>query len=71
MTTNELEKRIEAVERELARLNSKLEQVGASIPWWERIAGTFQDDAIYKKAMKLGGEYRRSLRPDTSGRTKK
>lgn len=71
MTTKQLEKRVAAVERELARIKTKLEGMNSSTPWWERIAGSFQDDAVYKKAMKLGREYRRSLGPDVSGRKQK
>ncbi len=68
MTAKQLEKRLAAVERELARLKTKLEGVSSSTPWWERIAGTFQDDPVYEKAMKLGREHRRSLRQGTAGR---
>ena len=50
------------MEEELARLKSKMEGIDPSKPWWERIAGTFEDDPVYEKAMKLGREYRRSLR---------
>lgn len=59
----QLEKRVEALEKELARLKNKVEGPDASKPWWERIAGTFQDDPVYEKAMRLGRQYRRSLRP--------
>jgi len=58
----QLEKRVEALEEELARLRSKVEGMDALKPWWERIAGTFADDSAYEKAMKLGRQYRRSLR---------
>ena len=34
-----------------------------SRPWWERIRGTFKDDPAYEEAMRLGREYRESLRP--------
>ncbi len=56
-----LEKRVAALEEELARLRSKVEEIDALKPWWERIAGTFQDDPVYEKAMKLGRQYRQSL----------
>ena len=56
----QLEKRIAVLEEELARLKSKVEGADASKPWWERIAGTFEDDPVYEKAMKLGRQYRRS-----------
>lgn len=57
----QLEKRVVALEKELARLKSEVETMHASSPWWERITGTFQDDPIYEKAMKLGRHHRRSL----------
>jgi len=57
----QLEKRVAALEEELARLKSRMEGADALKPWWERIAGTFQDDPVYQQAMKLGREYRRSL----------
>lgn len=71
MTAEQLEKRVEALERELAELRSHLQRLGPETPWWERIAGTFHDDPIHEKAMKLGREYRRSLRPGKSGRKEK
>ena len=54
-----LESRVEALEAELARLK---EQLKGPVRWWEEI-GTFANDPIYERAMKLGREYRRSLRP--------
>jgi hypothetical protein len=54
-----LESRVEALEAELARLKEQLKGPGR---WWEEI-GTFANDPIYERAMKLGREYRRSLRP--------
>jgi len=63
MTPTQLEKRVAVLEAELAKLKSKVEGPDASKPWWERIAGTFENDPIYEKAMKLGQEYRRSQQP--------
>jgi hypothetical protein len=57
-----IEKRVAALEEELARLKSQVERARASKPWWERIAGSFKDDPVYEKAMKLGRQYRRSQR---------
>jgi hypothetical protein len=31
--------------------------------WWERIVGIFEDDPEFEEAMRLGREYRDSLRP--------
>jgi len=64
----QLEKRLAALEEELARLKSQVERTDALKAWWERIAGTFHDDPVYDKAMKLGRQYRRSLRPRTGRR---
>jgi hypothetical protein len=64
MKPTELESRLVVLERELARLKSKVEGTGKSrAPWWEHIAGTFADDPAHEKAMALGREYRASLRP--------
>ena len=71
MTSAQLEKRVAVLEAELAKLRSLVEGADASKPWWERIAGTFQNDAIYEKAMKLGQQYRRSQRPDATSRKRK
>ncbi len=63
MTLSALEKRIAALEGELAALRRKIETTDISTPWWERIAGTFAHDPVYDEAMKLGRKYRESLRP--------
>lgn len=65
MSPAQLEKRVAAVEEELARLRSQLD-AASEPPWWQRIAGTFQDDPVHKKARKLGEQYRRSQSPDAS-----
>lgn len=70
MASEPLEERVAALERELARLRSKVEAAPV-MPWWERIAGTFQDDPVYEKAMELGRRYRRSLKPRLPGRKRK
>jgi len=67
MAPTELEARLVVLEREVARLKSSVGRTGqAEAPWWERIAGTFADDPAHEKAMKLGREYRASLRPGTA-----
>lgn len=60
-----LEERVAAVENELAQLKQQLqtEAQSAPLPWWEKIAGTFADSEHYDEAMRLGREYRESLRP--------
>ena len=70
MTLSALEKRVTALEEELAALRRKIEGAGAVEPWWQRIAGTFEHDPIYEEAMRLGRKYRESLRPKQPGRGK-
>ncbi len=63
MSSSAHEKRVAALEAELARLRRKIETGESARPWWERIAGTFEKDPVYEKAMKMGREYRKSLKP--------
>ena len=68
MNTMKLKDRVAALEAEVARLKRKLEK--DSKPWTEKIAGIFANDPAFEKAMRLGREYRESLRPK-SRKTKK
>jgi hypothetical protein len=61
-----LEKRLLELENEVAALRKKLDAITSSKPWWERIAGTFRNDPVYERAMKLGRKYRRAQRPNGS-----
>jgi hypothetical protein len=65
LATTTLEERVTAVEQELAQLKQQLQAVAptAPVPWWEKIAGTFADSEHYDEAMRLGRQYRESLRP--------
>jgi hypothetical protein len=65
MATATLEERMAALEKELAQLKQQLhvETPSPIIPWWEKIAGTFANSENYDEAMRLGREYRESLRP--------
>jgi hypothetical protein len=58
-----LEERVAHLETEVARLKNKVERDLSSKAWWEQIAGTFADNSAYDEAMRLGREYRDSLRP--------
>ncbi|MBE8966097.1 hypothetical protein IQ277_07490 [Nostocales cyanobacterium LEGE 12452] len=53
-------------EAEVALLKNKVESNSSSIPWWEQIAGKFADNSAYDEAMRLGREYRDSLRPSSA-----
>ena len=66
MATQRLEDRITAVEIEVERLKQEIEtqKTQKIVPWYEKVFGTFKDDADYDEAMCLGKEYRMSQRPD-------
>ena len=66
MAAARLENRVAAIEQEIERLKQQVES-GTSqktVPWYEKIFGTFKDDPDYEEAMRLGREYRMSQRPD-------
>jgi len=59
MATSEIEIRVSALENEIATLKEKLAKIERTpIAWWQKISGTFADDADYEEAMRLGREYR-------------
>ncbi len=59
MASKEIEIRVSALEGEIAALKKKLAKMEKiSIPWWQKISGTFADDADYDEAMRLGRKYR-------------
>jgi hypothetical protein len=74
-----LEARVAQLEAQVARLLAKLEATEKSArndspspqPWWRKIAGTFEGDPYFAEAMRLGREYRESLRPKPRKRKKK
>ena len=64
MAATNLERRVTALEGEVAKLRQRLTAAPqAPLPWWERIYGAFENDPAYDEAMRLGREYRESLRP--------
>ena len=58
----QLEERVAFLEAEVARLKGMIESGSSTgqptLPWWEKVAGTFADDPMYDEAMRLGREYR-------------
>jgi hypothetical protein len=66
-----LEQRVAALEAEVARLKHTLGVMDGTPPWWELIAGTFENDPLYDHAMRLGQHYRQSLRPKQALQRKK
>jgi hypothetical protein len=64
MAATNLERRVRALEGEVAKLKQRLTAAPhAQLPWWERVYGAFENDPAYDEAMRLGREYRESLRP--------
>lgn len=63
MTTTELEKRLTAVERELARLkNGKGHKPSHPVEALEQIHGVFENDEAFQEASRLGRRWRRAQR---------
>ncbi|WP_019500813.1 hypothetical protein [Pseudanabaena sp. PCC 6802] len=58
----QLEERVAHLEAEFKQLKHRVERGFFSSPWWEKVAGTFADKSAYDEAMRLGREYRDSLR---------
>jgi hypothetical protein len=64
MNAANLKERMAALEAEVGRLRTKLDQqLKLSKPWTEQIAGIFADDSAFEEAMRPGRRYRESLRP--------
>jgi hypothetical protein len=66
MTDIKLERRLKELEKEVELLRKKVDTLATPQPWWDRIAGTFEKDPVYERAMKLGRKYRRAQRPNGS-----
>ncbi len=62
-----LEKRVEALERELKSLKLAIQKKSRQ-PWWERLAGAFEDDPIFDEIVEAGRKYRKSLVRRSNGR---
>lgn len=72
MVVSEIEVRVASLEAEVTQLKQKLAAVtNPGIPWWREIYGAFAKDPLYKEAMRLGSEYRESLRPKPAKRSSK
>lgn len=64
MSANSLEQRVAALEADVALLKElAIRKSERDKPWLERIYGAFANDPMYDEAMRLGREYRESLRP--------
>jgi hypothetical protein len=58
-----LEKRVAQLEHEVSLLKSRA-TIPLGQPWWERIAGRFENDPAFDEIVRLGREYRDSHRPE-------
>lgn len=70
MDKKKFEQRMSELEKEVASLRKQVDVLSGSGPWWERIAGSFANDAVYEQAMRLGRQYRREDKPNGRRRTK-
>ncbi len=71
MNTMKLKDRVALLEAEVARLKEIVINSKPEIPWWKKITGAFRGDPTFLEAMRLGREYRESLRPKSRKKTKK
>ena len=60
-----LEERVAALETEVGQLKRQKAETTSqnAAPSWRKVVGVFKDDPEFEEAMRLGREYRESLRP--------
>lgn len=72
MAASKIELRVAALEAEVAHLKEQVEKsVPAKRDWLDAIYGAFANDPHFEEAMRLGREYRESLRHKTAKRSYK
>jgi hypothetical protein len=71
MASENLEQRVTALEAEVSELKKRLDGGEDEKKGWKAIVGTFLNDPYYEEAMKLGRQYRESLRPKKKKKKKK
>ena len=63
MTLSQIERRLLALEREVAQLRAQVTRLASPNPrWWRENAGRFANDPVFDEIVRLGREYRESLR---------
>lgn len=71
-TPIKLEPRVATLEAKVTQLQRRLEALAPETrPWWEHVVGAFADDPDFEEAMRLGRQYRESLRPGRRSKTAK
>jgi hypothetical protein len=70
MSAGSLSDRVAALEQEVRELKRLLDSNGEK-RGWRRLIGAFANDPYFEEAMRLGREYRESLRPKRSKKPKK
>lgn len=56
-----IESRVATLETELAQMKQMLSVfVEKKAPWWLKVAGSFENDATFDEAVRLGQEWRKS-----------
>jgi hypothetical protein len=69
MALPEIEQRVAALEAEVTRLKDEVkEAISSKGDWLDKIYGAFANDPHFEEAMRLGREYRESLRPKATGK---
>ena len=64
MTSAQLERRLLALERAVKKLKEQQQRFAKQRQnWWLENAGRFANDPIFDEIVRLGKEYRQSLRP--------
>ena len=72
MAAVSLQQRVAALETEVALLKKRIEATEKpGDPWLEKVWGAFANDPAFEEAMRLGREYRESLRPKRPQRRKR
>jgi hypothetical protein len=70
MSAANLEKRIEALEHEVRSLKRLVKKSKSDQkPWWERLAGTFENDPVFDEIVEAGRKYHKSQQPPSSRRS--
>ena len=66
MAATNLEERIAVLEDEMRAVQAQLHMVQETQqPWWERLAGMFENDPLFDEIVAAGQAYRRSLLPSS------